>query len=568
VSSVQGSSAGTPTTYATNIQYASHGPVSQLSLANGSLLETRTYSPDRRQLISISAGALNLGYFYCPNGGMSCSTNNDNLVRHTVGSLTQDYTYTETVNGQPFKLNRLATATESGGANEWAQTYGYDQYGNRWVSGTMPNSSFTPTALTNFDNKNRLQINGATYDNNGNQKQIGGYTFVYDGESRQTSSTLSAGTTYSYDGDGRRVMKVSGGVTTVYVYDALGELAAESSTSPLSMPCLTCYLTADALGSTRMMTNESGIPKSYHDYFPFGEEITVGTGGRSGLYGGADQVAQKFTAKERDAETGLDSFGPRYMSSAQGRFTSPDAIFFQASMLTDPQRFNLYAYVGNNPLRYVDPTGEAIELLGDEEQRKKALEALKQAVGDKAGQYLKIDEKKGWFGLGKTHYVVAVSDQKAFANSNAIAGELNPIIQDSRTITVGFVGSGATVALDSGQRVALNPTTTDAMGNPVGTPAVSGLIGGSVGTRMIDPSQPLGIFPGILMSNGQPSPLDPGLTLAHELGHDWAILTHDFRTVLGNPYNTDAAALRLENKVREVRDPSGAQRLFHNPPGR
>jgi RHS repeat-associated protein len=31
-----------------------------------------------------------------------------------------------------------------------------------------------------------------------------------------------------------------------------------------------------------------------------------------------------YTGKERDAETGLDYFGARYMSSAQGRFTSPD----------------------------------------------------------------------------------------------------------------------------------------------------------------------------------------------------------------------------------------------------
>ncbi len=32
----------------------------------------------------------------------------------------------------------------------------------------------------------------------------------------------------------------------------------------------------------------------------------------------------QFTGKERDAETGLDYFGARYMSAAQGRFTSPD----------------------------------------------------------------------------------------------------------------------------------------------------------------------------------------------------------------------------------------------------
>lgn len=62
-----------------------------------------------------------------------------------------------------------------------------------------------------------------------------------------------------------------------------------------------------------------------------------------------------FTGKERDAETGLDYFGARYLSGAQGRFTSPDPLFIEAKRLPDPQAWNLYAYVRNNPLRLVDP---------------------------------------------------------------------------------------------------------------------------------------------------------------------------------------------------------------------
>ena len=77
----------------------------------------------------------------------------------------------------------------------------------------------------------------------------------------------------------------------------------------------------------------------------------------------------KFTGKPRDYESGLGLyyFGARYMSSAHGRFTSSDPVFFQAEMLADPQRFNLYAYGRNNPLRFVDPTGERIELQDDDD---------------------------------------------------------------------------------------------------------------------------------------------------------------------------------------------------------
>lgn len=60
--------------------------------------------------------------------------------------------------------------------------------------------------------------------------------------------------------------------------------------------------------------------------------------------------------KERDAETGLDYFGARYMSSAQGRFTSPDLPRVDQH-LRDPQSWNLYSYARNSPLRNRDPNG-------------------------------------------------------------------------------------------------------------------------------------------------------------------------------------------------------------------
>lgn len=74
----------------------------------------------------------------------------------------------------------------------------------------------------------------------------------------------------------------------------------------------------------------------------------------------------RSTGKERDAETGLDYFGARYMSAAQGRFTSPDPhnIISEASSeeefasyLPNPQNWNRYAYVTNNPLSITDPDG-------------------------------------------------------------------------------------------------------------------------------------------------------------------------------------------------------------------
>jgi RHS repeat-associated protein len=69
-----------------------------------------------------------------------------------------------------------------------------------------------------------------------------------------------------------------------------------------------------------------------------------------------DGRRSRSTGKERDSESGLDYFGARYYGSALGRFTSPDEIFGSWDQ-HDPQTFNLYGYVRNNPLRYTDPDG-------------------------------------------------------------------------------------------------------------------------------------------------------------------------------------------------------------------
>src|SRR5947209_19281149 len=131
--------------------------------------------------------------------------------------------------------------------------------------------------------------------------------------------------TYSYDGNGQRVQKaVVNGATTVYVYDAFGQPSAEYDNAVLvTAPCKTCYLAYDHLGSLRMVMDSYGQVMARRDYLPFGEEIPANTAGRDAHFGAnGDNITQKFTGKERDAESGLDYFGARYYSSAPGRFTS------------------------------------------------------------------------------------------------------------------------------------------------------------------------------------------------------------------------------------------------------
>jgi RHS repeat-associated protein len=73
-------------------------------------------------------------------------------------------------------------------------------------------------------------------------------------------------------------------------------------------------------------------------------------------YGQTDTTL-KFTGQERDAENGLDNFLARHLAGAQGRFLSPDPAGNFVADMGNPQSWNLYSYVWNNPLVYIDPTG-------------------------------------------------------------------------------------------------------------------------------------------------------------------------------------------------------------------
>ncbi len=340
--------------YANAVQYTPHQQIKSILLTPAQNQSQTFRYNSRLQMTNVAAaatgGQLGITNDYGAN-------NNGNVISQTLvtpglgQAVQQAYQY-DTV-------NRLLSAGESGA---WSQTYGYDGYGNRWVSTStgLPTNSFTPTVSTNFDTLNRLQVQNTQYDGAGNLVVIGGYTFAYDGDDHLATSALSASTTtYGYDGLGRRVNRQTPQGRTIYVYDAFDQLAAEYTSEVLNpQACATCYVAQDHLGSTRLTTDASGGIVGCHDYVPFGEEIPSGVGGRGPCYATQDGTTQRFTGKERSEtwEASLDYFGARYFSGAMGRFTGPDdPLVFAAP--ENPQSWNLYAYGFNNPLLYSDPDG-------------------------------------------------------------------------------------------------------------------------------------------------------------------------------------------------------------------
>jgi RHS repeat-associated protein len=99
------------------------------------------------------------------------------------------------------------------------------------------------------------------------------------------------------------------------------------------------YFLQDHLGSTTALTNSAGSIIESASYDSFGNS----TNNLSTRY--------QFTGREFDADLGLQYSRARWYDATLGRFISEDPIGFAGGDV------NLYGYVGNNPLRFVDPSG-------------------------------------------------------------------------------------------------------------------------------------------------------------------------------------------------------------------
>lgn len=363
--------------------YTPDGRIAKMQLGNG-LYETRTYDA----LVAGTSLTTKFNVGTSPSGssasdrlsleyGFSPTQNNGNVLNQIINrpghsAWSQSYTYDA--------LNRLATAAES---NAWWQNYGYDRYGNQWLdSQSVPGNgdSHEITQQSQYvASTNKLNYYN-WYDLAGNQTVFSPFTLDYDAENRMVQARENDGhmSTYVYDGAGNRVKRVVTAsnvtTTTYYVHNALGQLAAEYSTAASTTS--TSYIHTDMLGSTRLVTNQSGAVVECYDYLPFGRMLTS-VDSRSGVtcYPGSlddqpnSKLPEKFTGKQRDPETKLDFFGARYYSGAQGRWLIPDwstkAEPVPYANLGNPQTLNLYQYVGNNPITIRDVDGHCTALVLD-----------------------------------------------------------------------------------------------------------------------------------------------------------------------------------------------------------
>jgi len=176
------------------------------------------------------------------------------------------------------------------------------------------------------------------------------------------------------------------------------------------------YYVGDQLGTARVVTNAAGTIQDEVDYYPYGGERDV-TGPTTGNN-------YKFTGKERDSESGLDNFGARYDSSQYGRFMTPDPDNVSGFMnQTDPQSWNGYAYVRNNPLNAVDPDGLDCVYVEDD----KASYNSGNCIAGKNGTYVNgtIDPKSATYDSKSGTLSVGYTNSDTGAIGKAVIGNVN-----------------------------------------------------------------------------------------------------------------------------------------------
>jgi len=340
-----------------SITYHPNGMVNQIYHGNG-VLETHFVDPfGMRRPLSIGAtyGAQVRwnSYEYQYDGA-------GNVVK--MGAAVSLYQ----LNGRLYYHKLFTGPVQDGEPVE--QTTHYDEFGNiqafTWPSGGRN----TPTSVTT----NRLT--GATYDAAGNMTSWSGNSYEFDPFNNMSLMFTGNETWYYfYNADGERIVMYKYPQNfkrfTLRGFDAklLASYTEEGgwtirerqivyrdgtllAAAQVPIPGWTA-LHVDHLGTPRAITDSGGSSSAYHAYHSFGEEATGFA---------QDSERMKFTGHERDLASpagpgdDLDYMHARHYNFWTGRFLSTDPAGCGPD---NPQRWNRYAYVLNNPLTLIDPSG-------------------------------------------------------------------------------------------------------------------------------------------------------------------------------------------------------------------
>ncbi len=353
-----------PDTYYATYAYDDMNRVTSIKENGGTTLATYAYSNEgRRASITYGNGAV-VSYTYYDDDALDTL---DHDMGGTADDVTFDYIFNYSNQLVMLDINKATYRFTS----HTAQTVGYDRNGLNQYS--------------------KIDGQTITYDASGNLTDNGVWDLTYDIENMLVEADDGVTTaTYEYDPVGRRSEKtVNDGTatTTTFLHDGVEEIADYDGSTLLRR-----YVHGPGVDEYLVMYTGSGTSnKSYFHANHQGSIIAMSDG--NGVVDGPfaydsygnvsddDGVPFKYTGRRLDEETGLYYYRARYYDPEIGRFLQTDPIGYGDGL-------NWYAYVGNNPMNAIDPTGNYARGDGwtDEEWKKfdAAQKELAQELSDGA----------------------------------------------------------------------------------------------------------------------------------------------------------------------------------------
>jgi len=318
-----------------------------------------------------TSAILKQNYYKYDLAGNRTSEQIDSAVKTATFNNLNQMTATSTGGQTRFKgtLNEPGAATVAG-QTAWMTSGTNFQADVNLTTGTNTVAVVASDANSNTrTNSYRVVIPSGgsttvTSDANGNMLSDGTNTYSWDAKSRLVRTTYSGGasTEYSYDAFGRRIKiveKDSGGTVTStkqFVFDGMEEAEQRDGSNAVTKryfadgwrdvaASASYFYTKDHLGSIREVTDGSGALVSRYDYDSYGRTTKVS---------GSVDSDMLYTGHYYDLSSGLYLSMYRAYSPNLARWLSRDPIGESGGI-------NLYGYVANNPINWVDPDGLSSE---------------------------------------------------------------------------------------------------------------------------------------------------------------------------------------------------------------